>query len=74
MKSGGAALRILVVEDDKTIASFVSKGLRQAGYAVNHASNAEDGLEFARGPTPHLRCRQARYSAGRPRRKVGDRR
>jgi two-component system OmpR family response regulator len=42
------ALRILVVEDDKTIASFVTKGLRQAGFAVDHVGNGEDGLELAR--------------------------
>jgi two-component system OmpR family response regulator len=41
-------LRILVVEDDKTIASFVTKGLRQAGFAVDHAGNGEDGFELAR--------------------------
>jgi DNA-binding response OmpR family regulator len=30
-------MRILVVEDDKKIASFIVKGLQQAGFAVNHA-------------------------------------
>ena len=41
-------MRVLVVEDDKTIASFVGEGLRQAGFAVDHARNGEDGLELAR--------------------------
>jgi len=40
-------LRILVVEDDKKIASFITKGLRQAGFAVDHAENGEDGLHLA---------------------------
>ena len=40
-------MRILVVEDDKKIASFVVKGLRQAGFAVDHADNGEDGLHLA---------------------------
>jgi two-component system, OmpR family, response regulator len=40
-------MRILVVEDDKKIASFVVKGLKQEGYAVDHASNGEDGLHLA---------------------------
>jgi two-component system OmpR family response regulator len=37
-------MRILVVEDDVKIASFVIKGLEQSGFAVDHASNGEDGL------------------------------
>jgi len=40
-------LRILVVEDDKKIASFVVKGLKQDGFAVDHAANGEDGLHLA---------------------------
>src|SRR5712675_808413 len=39
-----AAMRILVVEDDKKIASFVVNGLKQSGYAVDHASDGETGL------------------------------
>ncbi len=39
-------MRILVVEDDKKIASFIVKGLQQAGFAVDHAENGEDGLDF----------------------------
>jgi two-component system OmpR family response regulator len=37
-------MRILVVEDDKKIASFVVNGLKQSGYAVDHCSDGEDGL------------------------------
>ena len=40
-------MRVLVVEDDKKIASFVAKGLREAGFAVDHADNGADGLERA---------------------------
>jgi two-component system OmpR family response regulator len=40
-------MRILVVEDDKKIASFIVKGLQQAGFAVDHAENGEDGLDLA---------------------------
>lgn len=35
-------MRILLVEDDQGIASFVVKGLKEAGYSVDHASSAED--------------------------------
>jgi len=40
-------MRILVVEDDTKIASFVVKGLEQAGFAVDHSGNGEDGLFLA---------------------------
>lgn len=41
-------MRVLVVEDDKKIASFVVKGLKEAGFAVDHADNGSEGLERAR--------------------------
>ena len=40
-------MRILVVEDDKKIASLVVKGMEQAGFAVDHAEDGEDGLDLA---------------------------
>jgi len=40
-------MRILVVEDDQKIAAFVIKGLEQAGFAVDHAADGEDGLHLA---------------------------
>ncbi len=40
-------MRILIVEDDKKIASFVETGLRQAGFAVDHATDGGDGLHLA---------------------------
>jgi two-component system, OmpR family, response regulator len=40
-------MRILLVEDDAKIAAFVDKGLRAAGYAVDHASDGETGLHLA---------------------------
>jgi two-component system OmpR family response regulator len=39
-------LRILIVEDDKKIASFITKGLKQEGFAVDHVTNGEDGLHL----------------------------
>jgi DNA-binding response OmpR family regulator len=41
-------VRVLVVEDDSSIAEFVASGLRQEGYAVDVADNGVDGLELAR--------------------------
>ncbi|MGE5304828.1 MAG: response regulator transcription factor [Alphaproteobacteria bacterium] len=40
-------MRILVVEDDKKIASFVVKGLTQAGFAVDLAGDGEEGANLA---------------------------
>ena len=40
-------MRVLVVEDDKKIASFVKKGLEAAGFAVDHALDGEEGLHLA---------------------------
>ena len=40
-------MRILVVEDDRDVAGFVVKGLREAGHTVEHADNGRDGLFLA---------------------------
>ena len=40
-------MRVLLVEDDLKIASFIVKGLKEAGFAIDHATNGEDGLQLA---------------------------
>ena len=40
-------MRLLLVEDDVKIASFISKGLKQAGFAVDHVGDGEEGLRLA---------------------------
>jgi two-component system OmpR family response regulator len=40
-------LRVLLVEDDKKIASFIIKGLKEEGFAVDHVTSGEDGLHLA---------------------------
>jgi two-component system OmpR family response regulator len=40
-------MRALLVEDDAAIAEFVTRGLREAGYAVDHAADGESGLDLA---------------------------
>jgi two-component system OmpR family response regulator len=40
-------MRVLVIEDDSKIASFVVNGLKQNGFAVDHASDGEKGLALA---------------------------
>jgi two-component system, OmpR family, response regulator len=41
-------VRILVVEDDRSIAAFIAGGLRQEGFAVDVAEDGVAGLELAR--------------------------
>ncbi|MEX1000250.1 MAG: response regulator transcription factor [Thermodesulfobacteriota bacterium] len=40
-------MRILVIEDDKKIASFIANGFKQAGFAVDIAYDGEEGLNLA---------------------------
>jgi two-component system, OmpR family, response regulator len=40
-------MRLLVVEDDPTIASFLVKGLQEAGFAVDAAEDGNRGLQLA---------------------------
>lgn len=39
-------MRILVVEDDEKIASFIVNGFKQSGFAVDTAANGEDALSL----------------------------
>jgi two-component system OmpR family response regulator len=40
-------MRLLVVEDDPKIASFVAKGFKESGFAVDHYADGSDGLSHA---------------------------
>ena len=40
-------MRILLVEDDVTIADFIQKGLKEAGYSVDHAADGVHGMGLA---------------------------
>jgi DNA-binding response OmpR family regulator len=40
-------MRILVVEDDQSIAEFLDQGLREAGHAVEWAADGRTGLQHA---------------------------
>ena len=40
-------MRILVIEDDLTAARFVTKGLQESGYVVDHAADGQTGLDLA---------------------------
>ena len=40
-------MRLLLVEDDLKIAFFIMNGLKEAGFAVDHAEDGENGLHMA---------------------------
>jgi two-component system OmpR family response regulator len=44
-------MRVLVVEDDKDVAAYVVKGLREAGHVAEHVDNGRDGLFLAASET-----------------------
>src|ERR1700686_3880633 len=41
-------MRILLIEDEKKTAAFLTKGLREGGFKVDVARDGETGLELAR--------------------------
>jgi two-component system, OmpR family, response regulator len=40
-------MRLLLVEDDQKIANVVSRGLKEEGFVINHATDGSDGLCLA---------------------------
>src|SRR6187397_1055916 len=47
-------MHALIIEDDKAIADFIARGLREAGFAVDVAINGEEGLEAALTQEPDI--------------------
>ena len=47
-------MRLLVIEDDRKIASFIRRGLTQEHYAVDTACDGEDGASLAEDPAYDL--------------------
>jgi heavy metal response regulator len=41
-------MRILIIEDEKKIADFIKRGLKEEGYAVDIANDGENGLFLAK--------------------------
>ena len=40
-------MRVLIIEDDRDVASFIRKGLTENGWNVDHADNGKEGLFLA---------------------------
>lgn len=43
------SMNLLLIEDDPTIATFVAKGMKEAGFVVEHAGDGPSGLQMALG-------------------------
>jgi two-component system OmpR family response regulator len=50
VRSRSVEVRILLIEDDRTVAEFVQKGLQEAGYSVDHVDNGKDGAIYGSNP------------------------
>lgn len=42
-------MRILLIEDDQSVADYIVKGLKESGYVVDHAADGKQGLFLAQG-------------------------
>ena len=40
-------MRILLIEDDQSVAEFILRGFREAGHTLDHSDNGKDGLFLA---------------------------
>lgn len=40
-------MKILLVEDDQVIADFIEKGMKEAGFAIEHVGDGQAGLDYA---------------------------
>ena len=49
LKHNGPSMRLLIIEDDKKLGAFIAKGFREAGFAVDHCTDGEEGLIMAMG-------------------------
>jgi two-component system copper resistance phosphate regulon response regulator CusR len=50
MPADRPATRVLIIEDEAKTAAYLVKGLSESGYAVEVASDGEEGLRLASGP------------------------
>jgi DNA-binding response OmpR family regulator len=57
-------MRVLVVADERKVASFIARALREDAYAVDVAQEAEPGLEMARSGLYDLVLVDARLRGG----------
>jgi two-component system OmpR family response regulator len=47
MSGGAKPMRVLLIEDDSSVADYILKGLRESGYSVDHVADGKEGLFMA---------------------------
>jgi DNA-binding response OmpR family regulator len=47
-------MKVLVVEDDRKILSFIKKGLKEQGFVVDSCENGDEGYDLACGQAYHV--------------------
>ena len=57
-------MKVLLVEDNESVAGFIRKGLSEAAHVVDHAGNGRDGVRIAGPRAQERNVREA------PRRRV----
>ena len=53
-------MRVLLVEDDREAARYLSKALGESGHSVKIAHDGEEGLEYARSKEHDVRSEERR--------------
>lgn len=40
-------MRILIIEDDQSVADYIVKGMKESGHSIDHAADGQTGLDLA---------------------------
>lgn len=40
-------MRILIIEDDQSVADYIVKGMKESGHSIDHAADGQKGLDLA---------------------------
>ena len=56
--------KVLILEDEVNIRSFVVINLKRAGYDAIEAGTGQEALEPLEGTSRHRRCHSGYYAAG----------
>lgn len=43
----GTSMRILIIEDDQSVADYIVKGMKESGHSIDHAADGQVGLDLA---------------------------
>jgi DNA-binding response OmpR family regulator len=58
-------MKVLLVEDDRKISSFIKKALKEQGFIVDACENGDDGYALASGQSYDVILLEVRAECGR---------